>query len=207
MNDEWFLQDFQARALMGPRRLSIDVGANVGDWSRWMAGYFDCVVAIEPDPRAIESFRRRGVPSACSLLPVACGARNEIADYYLRDQHEQSSLCERHPIGGGDQRLVNVTDRRRTAVVTLDQIAELFSAFVVDFVKIDVEGTEADVLSGIQGPLFRRARFIVEIHDRAHEVGVELQRLGYDKLLRVQHPYKSAHRGHEWLFLPPLEQE
>ena len=58
MNEEWFLEEFEARALLGPRRLAIDVGANVGDWSRWMARHFEQVVALEADPRAIDGFSR-----------------------------------------------------------------------------------------------------------------------------------------------------
>lgn len=203
---EWFLDDFQARAILGPCRLAIDVGANVGDWSRWMARHFEQVVALEPDPRAVEAFRRSGVPTNCILLPVAAGGGRQTADFCLRQDHQQSSLDETHPIGGGDQRAVEVVERRRTAVVTLDYIADLFPADVIDFVKIDVEGAEASVLDGIRAGMFRRARFIIEVHDRAVEVGSELERLGYEQLLIKKHPYDSAHPNHQWIFLPPLEQ-
>lgn len=206
MSEEWWLAEFQARALLGPRRLAIDVGANIGDWSRWMARHFEQVVALEPDPRAVASFRRSGVPTNCILLPVAVGGGRRTAEYCLRDDHRQSSLDESHPIGGGDQQAVEVVERRRTAVVTLDVIADLFPADEIDFVKIDVEGAEAQVLDGIQSDRFRRARFIIEMHDRDREVGLELERLGYDKLLIKQHPYDSAHANHKWIFLPPLEQ-
>ena len=207
MNEEWWLTEFQARALLGPRRLAIDVGANIGDWSRWMALHFEQVVALEPDPRAVAAFRRSGVPTNCILLPFAVGGGRRTAEYCLRDDHRQSSLDESHPIGGGDQRAVEVVERRRTAVVTLDVIADLFPADVIDFVKIDVEGAEAQVLDGIQSDRFRRARFIIEMHDRDQEVGLELQRLGYENLLIQKHPYDSAHSGHKWLFVPPLEQQ
>ena len=206
MSEEWFLADFQALALLGPRRLAIDAGANIGDWSRWMAPHFEQVVALEPDPRAVDAFRRSGVPTNCILLPVAAGGGRRTADFCIRGDHRQSSLEETHPIGGGDQRAVEVVERRRTAVVTLDYIADLFPADVIDFVKIDVEGAEAEVLDGIRPDRFRRARFIIEMHDRDKEVGLELERLGYDKLLIKQHPYDSAHPGHKWIFLPPLEQ-
>lgn len=206
MNEEWFLEEFEARALLGPRRLAIDVGANVGDWSRWMARHFEQVVALEADPRAIDGFRRSGVPTNCILLPVAAGGNRQTSDFCLRNDHRQSSLEELHPIGGGDQREVEVVERRRTAVVTLDDIADLFPADEIDFVKIDVEGSEADVLAGVRGSRYRRARWIIEIHDRAVEVGAELTRLGFDQLLIKKHPLSSAHPNHQWIFLPPLEQ-
>lgn len=208
--EESFLQDFMARAALGPRRVAIDVGASTGEWTRWMAGLFDWVVALEPDPRALTGIYRGGCPPTAHVWPMACGATMGRMDYHLRRDSRQSSLAVEHPIGGADQCDAPVEAVRPVRVVTLDWVAQvadvLFDGQPIDFVKIDVEGGEADVLAGIQGPAFRRARFIIEVHDTAQAVGLELQRLGYDKLLTQRNPYPSAHPNHLWLFLPPLEQ-
>ena len=205
MIDEWFLKPFQDLALQGPRRLAIDVGANLGEWSRWMALHFEQVVALEPDPRAGRLFNEAGMPRHCALLPVACGRESGVMPYYVRGDSQQSSLCPEHPIGGADQATVQTIETRQVTVVTLDQIAELFQHTVIDFVKIDVEGSEADVLAGIRGPAFRHARLIIEVHDRKEQVGAELQRLGYGPLRIQQHPFGNAHPNHLWIFAPPLE--
>lgn len=206
MIDEWFLKPFQELALQGPRRLAIDVGANLGEWSRWMALHFEQVVALEPDPHAVREFREAGVPGKCALLPLACGREHGVMPLYVRGTSQQSSLQPEHPIGGADQAEVQTVETRPVTVVTLDQIAEMFRHTMIDFVKIDVEGSEADVLAGIRGPAFRRTRFIIEIHDRREEVGAELTRLGYDQLRIQQHPFGNAHPNHLWIFIPPLEQ-
>ena len=39
MNEEWFLEEFEARALLGPRRLAIDVGANIEPKPHHLAQY------------------------------------------------------------------------------------------------------------------------------------------------------------------------
>lgn len=205
MNDEWFLQEFQHRALEGPRGLAIDVGANLGDWSRWMSLHFKQVVAIEPDPRAGDQFRSCGVPVDCCFLPVACGAEPGVRDYYVREHSQQSSLLKSHPIGAGDQTPAVTTNVVPVSVVTLDQIAAMFGHMTVDFVKIDVEGSEAEVLAGIRGEAFRKARMLIEVHDRKQEVGVELERLGYTEMRIKPHPIASAHPNHLWIFLSPLE--
>ena len=205
MIDEWFLKPFQELALQGPRRLAIDVGANLGEWSRWMALHFDQVVALEPDHHALSQFREAGVPGKCAILPVACGREHGVQTYYVRGMSQQSSLCPEHPIGGADQSAVETIDTRPITVVTLDQIAEMFQHTVIDFVKIDVEGSEGDVLGGIRGPAFRHARLIIEVHDKRDEVGAELQRLGYGPLRIQHHPFEGAHPNHLWLFVPPLE--
>lgn len=207
MNDEWFLAGFREMALDGPCRAAIDVGANIGEWSRWMALHFNQVVAVEPDPAALSAFYRTGVPQACSILPVACSRENGVVPYYIRDSSLQSSLQPLHPIGGGDQKAVTVRGTRMITAVTLDYIAKMLEHTVIDFVKIDVEGSEGDVLAGIQGPAFRRARMVIEIHDRQVEVGNELQRLGYGPLKVCHHPAEDAHPKHFWIFVPPLEPE
>lgn len=205
MIEEWFLKPLQDLALDGPRRVAIDVGANRGEWSRWLALYFDQVFAVEPDPSALADFRKCGVPVNCALLPVACGRERGVMPYYVRQDSLQSSLQPVHPIGGHAQAEVTIKETLPTTVVTLDYLAGLFEHTAVDFLKIDVEGSEGDVLAGIQGSAFRRARVIIEIHDRQKEVGDELMRLGYDKISVCHHPCEEAHKGHFWVFLPPID--
>jgi len=200
MIDEWFLREFQELALRGPRRAAIDVGANLGEWSRWMALHFEQVISAEPDPRARRLFYAAGAPRQCALLPIACGRESGVFSLHMREQSAQSSLLESHPVeAGAAVQSIPVT------VATLDQVAALCQHTVIDFVKIDVEGAEADVLAGISSQAFRRARLLIEMHDRDTEVGLELQRLGYSDIRIRQNPYASAHENHKWIFVPPLE--
>lgn len=201
MIDEWFLAEFQELGLRGPRRVAIDVGANVGQWSRWMSLHFDQVLAIEPDAKARQLFYAAGAPRHCALLPVACGREAKTADFYSRgNTSEQSSITPEHPLESLPANSVSPV-----TVVTLDHLAEFFRHTVIDLVKIDVEGAEADVLAGIRGDAFRHARFIIEIHDRDRQVGEELQRLGYGEIRIKPNEHPHAHENHKWIFVPPLE--
>ena len=211
--EETFLEEFQTlAAASGPRRVAIDVGANMGDWTRWMASYFDEVIALEPDWRARGNMRQLGIPANALLLPVAAGAAAGQADFYLRDDHRQSSLQAEHPIGGGDQRDVSTVEVEKVGVVTLTQVAEwaelLWPGHKVDMVKIDAEGFEHEVLAGAASisPLFDSTRWIIEVHDRINEVGEQLDRLGYENIRVLKHPNPGAHPRHLWVYVPSLEE-
>jgi len=210
--EEAFLEEFQTLAALGPRRVAIDVGANLGDWTRWMASHFDEVVALEPGWRARGMMRQLGVPTNALLLPVAAGAVCGAADFYIRDDDRQSSLLPEHPIGGGDQRVVATVEVKKVGVVTLAQVAEwaevLWPGHKVDLIKIDTEGSEHEVLSGVASvsPLFDSTRWIIEVHDRVDEVRVQLERLGYSKIRVLRHPNPGAHPNHLWVYIPAREE-
>jgi FkbM family methyltransferase len=211
--DERFLEEFQTLALIGgPRRLAIDVGANKGEWTRWMASYFDEVICLEPDWRARGMMRQLGIPANATLLPAAAGAVCGAADFYLRDDNQQSSMQPEHPIGGGDQRPVETVAVDKVGVLTLTGLAEwgesVWPGHKVDLVKIDAEGFEHEVLAGVASvsPLFDSTRWIIEIHDRVNEVGHQLQRLGYQSIRVMKHPNPGAHPQHCWVYVPSKQE-
>ena len=206
--EETFLEEFQTLAALGPRRVAIDVGANLGDWTRWMASHFDEVVALEPDWRARGMMRQLGIPANATLLPVAAGPACGEGQVYLRDDNRQSSMQAEHPIGGGDQRPVATVDVDTVGVLTLSAVAEwaesIWPGHKVDMVKIDAEGFEHEVLAGVASlsPLFDSTRWIIEVHDRVDEVREQLQRLGLDKIRVLRHPNAGAHPNHLWVYIP-----
>lgn len=173
------------------KRVAIDVGANRGEWTSFLAMHFDHVAALEPDPRASAEIPQ--LPNV-SLIEAAVGASTaRIATLHLRESPDQNSLLEQHPIGAGGGAPAPAVDTRDVKLVTLD------SRFPhgADLVKIDVEGTEVDVLRGCTTrSSWERTRFIVECHDTYPAVEAELVRLGKTVTL-IPHPY-HAHPGHCW---------
>lgn len=120
-----------ALAHVGQRRVALDIGAHVGTWSRILAARFDRVEAFEPMPDHCDCFRRNVLADNVALHEVALGAR--AGEAKLRLTSGNSGHTHIAPDG-----------QLAVEMHTLDEYA--FDE--VDFVKIDCEGYEHDVLMG-----------------------------------------------------------
>lgn len=203
--EEDFLVDLKDLAIQGPCRVAIDVGANKGEWTAWLAEHFDHVLAVEPAPPAIELLRQIQCPNV-HIVEAACASKHGSADFHVRACVDQSSLLESHPIGGANQSDAPVAETISVTTLPLDFLRfiamDRFGCGDIDFVKVDVEGAEGDVLAGATPELFRDTRWLVEVHDRAEDVGRELARLGHEGIRVTKHPYAGAHPNHFWVFAP-----
>jgi FkbM family methyltransferase len=159
--------------LLGPGMTVVDVGANHGLFSLEAAhfvGPSGRIHAFEPARRTratlAANLRANGLDDRVEVYPMALGAAPGMAR--LRIHHEQSGL---NSLADDDIRW----NRRRlaadavedVAVTTLDDHAAARGLGSIDFLKIDVEGFERDVLRGARGLLGRRGvRWImVEVGD------------------------------------------
>jgi FkbM family methyltransferase len=183
--------------------LVFDIGANDGEWTRLLSGRHSHVVAVEPDERAFRHLR--ACVRDCDLaINAAAFSLDGNADLFVRPNSVQSSLLEVHPIGAGGQAEAPVVSVRSVLAVTLDSLAKLafekWGVSRVDFVKIDVEGSEAEVLSGATSEAFRGTHWLIEVHDRLEQVAAQLHRLGFETVQAVAHPSPSAHPRHFWIY-------
>lgn len=206
--EEEFLAEFADRAVAGRCRVAIDIGANTGEWTRWLATQFDHVLAIEPDPRAYGELLN-GLPGNVHHMMVAAGEKHAVADFHLRPDTRQSSLLADHPIGAGGQEDAPVAQTVSVTTLSLDALRgvckQYFGTDEIDFVKIDVEGAEATVLAGATPEDFIGTRFLIEIHDTQQAVGEQLERLGRDGVRLMKHPHADAHPQHFWVFAPAID--
>jgi FkbM family methyltransferase len=137
-------------AFVSPGDLAFDVGAHVGNRSRALAAIGARVVALEPQP-LFAAFLRRTLPSQITLREEAVGAEPERLTLRVSRWHPTVSTLSRDWIDA-----VSATDGFRSvrwdrsvevAVTTLDRLIADFGP--PRFVKIDVEGMEAEILRGL----------------------------------------------------------
>lgn len=138
----------RAAALAHVRRfeVAVDVGAHVGLWSRDLAARFGTVHAFEPVPAHGDCFARNVTAPNVRLHRVALGAEAGFAESEVATEGNTGTTALYATSEG-------------LPVRTLDS----FGFDAVDFVKIDVEGTELAVCQGGAGTLLRcRPVVIVE---------------------------------------------
>jgi FkbM family methyltransferase len=194
--EETWLTDVVGSAIgaLKNRELAIDVGANKGDWTIELADTFDKVIAVEPDRRNPLADKVDDLDSVEVVWGALWFEPGEVV-LYKRPSPDQNSLLEHHPIGAGACGAAPVIEKEIVPGYTLPGVAPNGA----DFVKIDVEGAEAEILSACDedSGIWNRTVFVVECHDTFDDVSAHLVRLG-KTVVRVPHPSVSAHRCHCW---------
>ncbi|MEM2460704.1 MAG: FkbM family methyltransferase [Candidatus Hadarchaeales archaeon] len=170
----------------------VDVGACQGDFTLPAAkrvGKNGLVIAIEPEPRNLSILRQR--VSSLKNVKVLGLAAWKIAgkiNFYLSFSAGEHSLIPK-PC----KRIVKIEAR------PLDQIIRRCRAKKVDFLKIDVEGAEFEVLEGADEVLAMTKKVVVETHVVGRkltwpEVQSLLERKGFNTYVEdgVIHAWKPS---------------
>lgn len=163
--------------------LVFDVGAHVGDRSRAFAALGARVVAFEPQPhvfRVLQFLLRRNL--RITLRPEALGKTVGTAPLAISlifptvsslSRDWRSTLQKNNPGFSKVRWPVTVT----VELSTLDAMIAEYG--VPDFCKIDVEGYESDVLSGLHHPIAGLSfEFVAGALEQAVAAIQELERIG-----------------------------
>jgi FkbM family methyltransferase len=159
---------------VGEGEVFVDVGAHIGKYALKIAKTVrnSLVVAVEPNPKNFEALRRgvelNGLGNVIALN-VAAWHRKEKVKLFLRTSGGHSLKKER------DMGLGYVIVQAEP----LDDVLERIGVRHVDWMKIDVEGAENEVLQGLRRTIERcRPKIIFESWDAEQPIKY-LERYGY----------------------------
>lgn len=150
-------------------RVAVDVGAHVGLWSMQLLKRFKAVYAFEPVAAFRECWAENmpgnfvGVNGSIAIMhPVALGAKDGRA--YM----EIPALNGGIDSGGTHVRMAAVNDEDPSIVEV--KALDSFGFADVDFVKIDCEGFEHQVIEGARDTI-TRCQPVIIVEQKPHKLG------------------------------------
>ncbi len=135
------------------KRVALDIGANVGLWSRDLVKHFDQVIAFEPVAMFRECLVRNVTSANLTVESVALGDRQGLIKMVITEGNTGHTHVDPNAIGGD------------TEIKRLDSL----NLPVVDYIKIDCEGFEYRVLQGAEQTI-KRCRPVIVIEQKPHEM-------------------------------------
>jgi len=144
------------RQFVRPGDLVFDVGANNGVFAQWMLDLKAKVVSIEPQKACADALALKAANNPdLSIENVALGSEEGSATMFLAGQGSEISSLSTDWIERvretGRFKGHNWDETVEVPVTTLDTLISRHGQ--PDFCKIDVEGFEAEVLSGLTKPI------------------------------------------------------
>lgn len=195
-----------------PGMTMVDIGAHHGLYTMLgsrRVGKKGRVVAFEPSPRECRKLKRHLRLNRCSNVQLetnALASENGVANLYVVDGYRNACNSLRQP---------DVPDATRTIPVPVRRLDDALAArgvSKVDFIKLDAEGAELQVLQGAEKLLTTAPRplILAEVQDlrtqpwnyKAREIPLLLDRWEYrwfsineSGKLQVASPYEETYDG------------
>jgi FkbM family methyltransferase len=179
LDDEYALE----HVLHPPPRRILDLGANIGMAAGALAAQFPGAIflLVEPDPRNLERLEKNVCWNGlhANIVPLAVAAAPGRSRLRIGDDPTCSAL--------ETSAMHTLPDMVEAEVTTVADLLRKAGWDSVDLIKIDIEGTEEDLLTQNNGWLARTGAMIVEIHPSCSsekitialgEFGLRLQRHG-----------------------------
>lgn len=179
-------------------QLALDIGANVGNWTIALSRLCEEVHAFEPNPQCLHMLRGKlAARENVRICEFALG--DDVGDLvlHLYPHHAHASAFtgdDLDTLARGD-----LLERVKVPLVSLDALGYQWRP--VDYIKIDTEGAERDVLIGAAHTLnLCRPRLLIEVHTEENRDWIEswLGNFDYQPEL-LPHPNPGVPAGHCWI--------
>lgn len=149
-----------------PNQVVIDVGANIGLYTLIACRMVEPngrVISIEPDESNLTVLKKNVAINKLKntlVLPVALGCTTNRKKFYAGVMPTGSSFYPTRT-----RVLCKVRETKETKTVTLDSLLKELKIIDVDWIKIDVENADLDVLRGGESVLqnSKKAKIIIEV--------------------------------------------
>ncbi len=171
LTDSSITKEFICRLISRPDPTILEIGCNDGSNTLWFLEVFDSpkIFCFEPDPRAASRFRQKiGERPEVSFYEYAIGNKDGEETFYMSGGQETEEMPEGWDYSGSIRKpknhmLVHPWCKFEKNIIiqtkTLDTWCTEQGIDRIDFIWMDVQGAEIDVIRGGRNAL-RKTRFL-----------------------------------------------
>lgn len=138
------------------RGLALDIGANVGLWSKDLCEYFDQVIAFEPVAEFRDCLIKNVTSDNLEIRACALGDQDTQINMIVTAENTGHSHVDTASLGSGS-----------IPMYRLDSL----HLPKIDYIKIDCEGYENTILRGAKETILKYKPIIVVEHKKHQDVG------------------------------------
>ncbi len=172
--------------------VTVDIGANIGAFTLLAANHGSKVYAVEPEPHNLEAMKKNitlsGLDNLITSIPY--GISNFKGTAVIHDS------------GGGSSIKDDGTFGSEIEVMTLDNLFDLYHIEKVNVLKIDVEGSEADIILAASKDNLNKCAYITMEFDirSGNQLGDVVQKLSETHHVRTMGSWERGGMVWAWLY-------
>lgn len=170
----------------------IDIGANIGTFSAYAAHYGATVYAIEPEPHNLEALKRNIEINNMQDKIYPCP--------YAISNYKGTAVI--HDSGGGASIKDDGMFGAEVEVMPLDNFFDLYHINSVDVLKIDVEGSEVEIILGASKETLNKCKYITMEFDirSGSQMGDMVKKLSETHHVRTMGSWERGGMIWAWLY-------
>ena len=189
--------------------LSLDIGANIGLYTKLLLEKTNSnVVSFEPLPEAFNELKKIELKFSKRLkvFNLAIGENSNNLDlFYENQKSEKASLIQNL------EKLSFIKDNNKNKISVevrnLDSFDDFFKDQKIDFIKIDTEGFEYEVLKGAQKILETHKPKFIQMEFNWHQLIRNQSLYNISKLVNSYDTFRILPKGSNLIFVEPSRPE
>ena len=190
-------------------KLSLDIGANVGNYTEMLLSDTNSkVISFEPLPKAFDKLKliKSDYKDRLEIHNVAIGIKDEVLElFYGTEKSEKASLMK------DLEKISFIKEQNKNKVSVqvrqLDYFQNYFKDEVIDFIKIDTEGFEYEVLMGAKNILEIHQPKFIQVEFNWHQLIKKQTLPNFSELIKFSDVFKILPYGNKLLHIDPFRPE